>query len=134
MISHARLRADINIRESASANAEIVERLPANSLFEILEDHGEWQKIKVVRIKKAPSGFIPKLGLIFPPGLKAEIFPILQLDDGTRCTPSVPPNVLLRDFQSWLNTEAMPTWLSEADWNQLGGDEQAQIIQAKKFR
>jgi hypothetical protein len=132
MANFARLRADINIIEAASANADIVERFPANSLVEILEDHGDWLKIKAVRIKKTPTGFIPKQGLIYLPTPRPQIFPTILLDEGTRSISTVAPNVLLQDFLAWMNTDALPAWLSEADWVQLSDNERELTVHAIK--
>ncbi len=119
MAEYARLRADINIRSTASPQAEIVERFPTNCLVEILEDQGDWLKVKAIRIKKTPSGFIPRLGLVFPDGARPPVFPVIPLDGGARSLPSVPANLPLNDFLAWLGTDDAPPWIRPNDWAQL---------------
>ncbi len=119
MAEYARLRADINIRRTASPQAEIVERFPTNCLVEILEDQGDWLKVKALRIKKTPTGFIPRLGLVFPDGAQPPVFPAISLDGGARSIPSVPADLPLKDFLAWLDTDDAPPWITPNDWAQL---------------
>jgi len=130
MAVQARLRADVDLRKTASANAASIERFPTNCLVEILEDQGDWLRIKAVRIKKTLTGFVPRPSLIFPPEPKEPVFPLISLDGGARLLPSVAGSLPLQDFLAWQAAGGQPAWINAADWSQLNEAAQLALIQA----
>jgi hypothetical protein len=131
MTSIARLRAEIDVRDSASPNTEVIERFDTDTLVEILDDQGDFLKINAKQIAHSVDGFVSRLALIFPPPeQQVPIFPLLDLDEGDRKQPSVPANLPLEDFLSWLGSGNNPPWILAEDWGQLNEESAANIIVA----
>jgi len=126
MTINAHLRADVDIRANASANSEILDRFPTNCLVEILEDQGDWLKVKPVRLKKTVSGFVPRIALIFPLQPKPIVFPTLPI--GTNTKRSVPETLKLKDFRAWLTAGGQPAWIKNADWEQLSQEQRDALL------
>jgi len=59
MSTIARLRADTDIRLNGEKKAQVIDRFPTNCLVEILEDLGDWVKIKPVRLKRTTRSTCP---------------------------------------------------------------------------
>lgn len=120
MSNLARLRAEIDVRESPSHNAAVRERYGTDTLVEILDDQGEFLLINAKEIAHTTEGYVPRLALIFPPQEgQIPTFPFLDLDEGTRQAQSVPPGLKLQEFLPWLESESRPPWIPYQDWKQL---------------
>jgi hypothetical protein len=120
MTGLARLRAEIDLRETSSPNSAIIERFDTDTIVEILDDQGDFLQINAKEIAHTVPGFVPRLALIFPPpDQPVAVFPFLQLDGDTRRVTSVPPSILLQEFLAWLGSGAKPTWIPDQEWDQL---------------
>jgi hypothetical protein len=123
MPDNARLRADIDIREKPLANSPVSDRFPTNCLVSILEDLGDWVKIKPVRLKKTITGYVPRFALIFPPVPATPVFPDIVI--GEKTIPSVPRSVKLADFLAWVQAGGKPAWITTGryrHWDQCFDD------------
>jgi hypothetical protein len=130
MSSFARTRAEVDIRTSANAGTDIVERFPTDCLVEILEEKDDWCKIKPVRLMYTASGYVPRRGLVFPPPVQPLVFPILLSPDGKELGDSVPGSLKLADFQHW-QAEAVggkPGWIASDVWEGLGAEKQPVLL------
>jgi hypothetical protein len=131
MTALARLRGEINILDAPQSNAKIIDLYDTNSLVRILEDHGEYLKIKQIRLEKSGEGFAPRQGLIFPPaGQEQSIFPDIDLGNNFPKIPSVLPSLPLRFFLKWLGSGNNPLWISPDDWSQLDSHHADSIIKS----
>lgn len=132
MTSYARLRADIDIREFASFTSQVIERYPTNSLVEILDEDDKWLHIKPIRIDKAVSGYIPRLGLVFPDGGDKAVFPNIELNADGQGIPSIPPGLTLTEFLTWLDSNDAPPWIPAEAWGLVSKATETYIIDAIK--
>jgi hypothetical protein len=128
MSAYARFRADIDVLEKAKAGSDIRDRYPTDCPVEILEDQGEWLKVKPVRLLYAVNGYVPRVALIFPPEAKPAVFP--RFLAGGKMVACVPPTLKLNEFQAWKAAGGKPEWLQEKIWEQLTPAEQNALLQA----
>ena len=122
MSTTARLRADIDVHQTAAANSQILERFPTNCEVEILDEQGDWVHVKPVSLKDTTSGFVPSVALIFPSEPQPPVFPDIQR--GKRSVPSVPTSLKLGDFLLWVKNGGKPSWLTDADWAAMDQSQQ----------
>ncbi len=129
MAEYARTRADVDLRSGPKANAEVMDRFPADCEVEILETQDGWHKIKATRLQRALKGYVPHLAIIFPPAAEPPpLFPTLDGGDG-QAVPTVPTSLLLADFLTWKSAGGRPGWLAEAAWNGLAAEQQAALAE-----
>jgi hypothetical protein len=128
MSNIARLRADTDIRLTASNKAQVLDRFPTNCLVEFLEEQGDWVKIKPVRLKRTTSGFVPRLALILPPEPRQPVFPGMLR--GNKTIPTVPASLKLSDFRLWMTDGGKPAWFADADWTPLSPSKQTALRDA----
>jgi hypothetical protein len=114
MSTIARLRADTDIRLNGEKKAQVIDRFPTNCLVEILEDLGDWVKIKPVRLKRTTSGYAPRQALLLPQEAMQPVFP--SINRGNKTVPSVSASVKLSDFRQWMTAGGKPTWFTDSDW------------------
>ncbi|MCQ3936775.1 MAG: hypothetical protein DPW18_06970 [Chloroflexi bacterium] len=125
-MSAARVRATVQLLESAAHNAQMVESLGAGTPVEILEDQGAWLRVKTSHSEHEIPGWVPREALAFPP--KADgIFPAVKLDGG-KPRSSVPLSLKAADVQAWKTSAAdEPAWMSDAAWGKVSAAERKTV-------
>jgi hypothetical protein len=128
MSSFARTRADVDVRSGANVGAGVLERFPTDCLVEILEEQGDWYKIKPVRLKYTVSGYVPHAALIFPPLAQPTVFPVIFSRGGIQLGDSVPGSLKLVDFQRWQAVGGKPDWIAPEIWEGLDAEQQPALL------
>ncbi len=129
MFPLARTRADIDIRLSPKSNAKIIDRLPGDCPVEIVEELDDWFKVRPSRLVHGSSGYMPELALIFPTEAREPVFPALPIGENARAISSVPADLKLSTFLSWLSVGGKPGWLKESTWASLSKAQQSEVIE-----
>lgn len=126
MSTEGRMRASIQLRENASANAAITESLGPATPVEIIEDQGDWVKVKASRLTHAIPGWVLREALAFPRE-EMEVFPQITLATG-ETFPSAPSSLKAVDLSNWLESAGgKPDWIPQNTWNQLSGAERQTV-------
>lgn len=128
MSNIARLRADSDIRLTASNKAQVLDRFPTNCLVEILEEQADWVKIKPVRLKRTTSGYVPRIALILPQEPRQPVFP--DMLRGNKTISTVPASLKLSDFRLWMANGGKPAWFADTDWAPLSPSQQTALRDA----
>ena len=124
MSPFARTRADVDVRASANAGSNILERFPTDCLVEVLEEQGDWYKIKPVRLKRTVSGYVHRQGLLFQSLAQPVVFPLIASPGGVFWGDSVPGSLPVVDFQRWQVAGGKPDWIAQEIWDDLTVSEQ----------
>lgn len=125
MDKKGRVRSTVQLRESPAGNAPSVESLDASTPVSILDDQGEWLKVKSVQTGSIP-GWVLREALAFSSD-GSSVFPDCSLASG-RKVPSVPASLAADALQSWLNTLGRPGWFPAEVWDKLTDSAQHEIV------
>lgn len=121
-MSTARVRATTNLRGDPVQTSNITESLGAGTPVEILEDQGEWLKVKEARSTHPIPGWSLREAFALP---SADVFPSMPLADGTK-HPAVSAGLKANDLIAFKNNAiADPPWIPPKIWGKVAaGDRQ----------
>ncbi len=132
MSSTARTRADVDLRSGPKSSTSILDRLPADCAVEITEETNGWYHVTPGRMVHGISGYLPEAALMFPPAAKTPIFPSLSIEATQKIVKTVPNNLLVKDFLTWIKDAGKPAWFLEEIWNNLSSAQKKEL--AEKIR
>ena len=104
-------RSSVNLRSGPQPRETVLDVIGAGELVEIVEDRGDFVKVRTVRFQPAVSGYVRRSVLV-EKRPTVQVFPVLQLDPLTKIA-SVPAALPLSEFLKWLDTDKEPAWLPE---------------------
>ena len=126
----ARTRSNVDMRSSAAHNSAVASALGADIAVEILEDRGDWFKIRPNKLRGAADGYAPRLALVFPPLKEPPVFPLVPDEMGSETAALVPGSVAASQLVGWLAAGGRPEWLAEQAWNRLDATGQQTAVES----
>ena len=124
----ARTRAEVDVRAAPQTGAAILDRLPTDCPVEILENLTRWYKVTPSRLLHYPAGYLPQAALVFPPDTSITEFPGIPATTTQPSTPSVPEELKVIDFLTWISNSGKPGWLTAEVWSGLNTGQQADLV------
>jgi hypothetical protein len=125
-MSTARVRASVQLRESAAQNAAISESLGAGTPVEILDDQGAWLQVKASPSTHAIPGWLPREALAFPP-MTGEVFPVVKIA-GVKSYSPISYTLRASELQAWKTAATeKPAWIPDNIWGKANASEQKSI-------
>ncbi len=122
-----RSRSSIDIRNNPALNGQVITAVGADMPLEVLEDQGNWLKIKPLGLKGVVAGYVQRLAVSLP-GLEIQLFPILPAPSGYEAIPAVPRSLKAAELTAWLEAGGQPGWVRADYWEQLDADQQQTIL------
>jgi hypothetical protein len=116
MSTTGRTRASVELR--SAPNGAISDALGPDVAVTILEEQGDWLKVRPEGLSGAVEGFAPRLAIALPPPAGEPVFPAIALPDGD--IPSVPRSLKAQTLVEWVsNPVDPPSWIPANIWQQL---------------
>ncbi len=106
-----RSRASTYVHINPETKSRVIEVLRPNDPVEVQGEAGEMFEVESKRLLPPIGGYVPKSSIArrIP---KVEVFPKIEMGDGTPLDPA-PPDLPAIEFEAWLHTQGEPTWLFE---------------------
>ncbi len=123
-----RTRSRVSLRSAPRSNASVVIALGPQEKIEILEDQGDWLKVKLTKVRGTAAGYAPRLAIIKPDPEAPPVFPQVEVVPGGASIAGVPPSLKPGELVDWLQAGGKPTWVADDVWSQLDGVQQQALV------